>query len=141
MAAPAPPRGGPGRAHRGAPNRHASGPSRRTPSAAAAASRAESTGAERAARCLGLVPGALLLADDDRALVPLAGEDDRIALRRPADRERHRGPAVVDHLVVVRALLSRLGGARYDLREDARGVFEPRVLLRDYEVEIGRAHV
>src|SRR5439155_3245436 len=60
------------------------------------ASRRETQLAERVARRRGLVPGSLLLADDDRTFVPLAGEEHRVAGLRAPHRVAHRLATIVD---------------------------------------------
>src|SRR5581483_8793047 len=89
--------------------------------------------AQRVPRGAGLVPGELLLADDDRSLVALPREEHRVARARAADRLAHRLGPIADDQVVLAGALARGGRAGLDLGEDRPRVLEARVLLGDHE--------
>src|SRR5262249_54966036 len=100
------------------------------------ASRGEAELAERGPRRAGLIPRQLLLADDDRALVALPGEEHGIAGSRPADRLAHRGGAIVDDQIIGAGAFPGTDRTGLDLAQDRRAILQTRVLLCDHE-EIG----
>src|SRR6266850_2307771 len=82
------------------------------------ASRAEPQRAQRIARDRRFVVGAFLLADDDRALVPLSREDHRVAWCREPYGLTDRLAAIVDHQIVGATPLPGADRAGLDLLED-----------------------
>src|SRR5438094_408541 len=108
----------------------------------AASSRPEPEHLERLARGAGFVVRPLLLSDDDRLLVTLAGEDHGVLGRGSADGLADRLAAIVDDGVVGAFALARADRAPLDLLEDLRRLLEARVLLRDHEeVRVLRGHL
>src|SRR5207302_7221348 len=96
-------------------------------------SRPEPEHLERLARGAGFVVRPLLLSDDDRLLVTLAGEDHGVLGRGSADGLADRLAAIVDDGVVGAFALARADRPPLDLLEDLRRLLEARVLLRDHE--------
>src|SRR5256885_1298500 len=76
---------------------------------------------------------AVLLVDDDRLLVTLAGEDHGVLGRGAANGLAHRLAAIVDDDVVGAFALARADRALLDLLEDFCRLLEAWVLLRDHE--------
>src|SRR5206468_4524988 len=114
----------------GAARTRVSAPLSRRLRAVEVSSRSEPERFERLARRRGLVVWPLLLADDDRLLVSLAGEEDRVVRRGATNGLAHRFAAVVDHEVVRSFPLAGADRALLDLVEYLRRLLETPLLLR-----------
>src|SRR5207247_6223845 len=95
------------RGYRRASRTRASAPQLRRLTGGAASSRPEPEHLERLARGAGFVVRPLLLSDDDRILVTLAGEDHGVLGRGSADGLADRLAAIVDSGVVGALALAR----------------------------------